>query len=535
MVLNELGNKINNVLQSLSKEPVIDKRVLDAMLKDISAALLSSDVNVKLVLKLRENIKKTVDLDKLAAGINKNKIIQNAVFDELCKLVDPGVEVWQPKKKKQNVIMTVGLQGSGKTTSCTKLASYFHRRGWKTALVCADTFRAGAFDQLKQNAAKAHIPYYGSYEESDPVQIATEGVAKFKEKNFEIIIVDTSGRHKQESQLFDEMKQIYDNVNPDNVIFVLDGTIGQAAELQAQAFKESIDVGSIILTKMDGHAKGGGAISAVAATKSPILFIGTGEHIHDLEKFSSRSFISKMLGMGDLSGLVETVQTLQLEDSQDLMKNISQGVFTLKDMRDQFEMINKMGPLNKIAGMLPGIPPEVLQGLGEEDGKNHMKQFMCIFDSMNEQELYSDGKIFEKEPTRIVRVARGSGTNKLMVESMLSKHKAFGQIVKKMGGNKGLLKGLSPDLMNSMGGMGGMDPSNMSPSQLARMQQQMSKMMPPQMMQSLNSGGGIQQMMKQFMGGMGGMGGMGDMGGMGGMGDMGAMQDMFSKMMGRNR
>ena len=202
-------------------------------------------------------------------------------------------------------------QGSGKTTSCTKLAYYYQRKGWKTCLVCADTFRAGAFDQLKQNATKAKIPYYGSYTESDPVQVAGEGVAKFKKEGFEIIIVDTSGRHKQESALFEEMDQISEVVIPDHVIFVMDGAIGQAADAQARAFKEtyvvffenlnfSIQIGSIIITKMDGHAKGGGAISAVAATGSPILFIGTGEHIHDLEPFNARSFIGKMLGMSSI-------------------------------------------------------------------------------------------------------------------------------------------------------------------------------------------------------------------------------------------
>ncbi|PWA02578.1 hypothetical protein BB558_001275 [Smittium angustum] len=515
MVLNELGSKINNVLLSLSREPVIDQKVLDAMLKDICAALLSSDVNIKLVFSLRENIKKTVNLEKLAAGVNKKKIIQNAVFDELCNLVDPGIQAWQPQKKKFNVIMTVGLQGSGKTTTCTKLASYYHRRGWKTALVCADTFRAGAFDQLKQNATKAHIPYYGSYSESDPAQIAAEGVEKFKQKNFDIVIVDTSGRHKQETQLFDEMKQIYTSVKPDNVIFVMDGTIGQAAESQALAFNQSVDVGSIILTKMDGHAKGGGAISAIAATKSPIVFIGTGEHIHDIEKFSAKPFISKMLGMGDISGLVETVQNLKLEDSQDMMKNISQGIFTLKDMRDQFSMIMKMGPLNKIAGMIPGIPQEVLQGLGEDGGNNQIKQFMCIFDSMTEEELYSDGKIFDKDPSRVIRVAKGSGTSRAILISMLMRYKTFAQFVKKMGGNKGMMKNMPSDLMRNAGGL---DPKNMSPSQLARMQQQMSSMMNPSMMQAINSGGGIQEMMKQFMGG--------------GMGGMGGMQEMMSKMMG---
>lgn len=176
--------------------------------------------------------------------------------------MDPGTEAFKPKKSRSNVIMFVGLQGSGKTTTCTKLAYYYKRKGFRTCLVCADTFRAGAFDQLKQNATKAGIPFFGSYTEQDPVQIAREGVQKFKAESFEVIIVDTSGRHKQEADLFDEMKQIQEAVQPDQIIFVLDGAIGQAAESQATAFNGTVNIGSIIITKMDGHAKGGGAISA---------------------------------------------------------------------------------------------------------------------------------------------------------------------------------------------------------------------------------------------------------------------------------
>lgn len=194
-------------------------------------------------------------------------------------------EPFRPKKGRSNVIMFVGLQGAGKTTTCTKLASYYHRRGFKTGLVCADTFRAGAFDQLKQNATKAKIPYYGSYTEMDPVKVSKEGVDKFKKEKFEVIIVDTSGRHRQEDALFQEMVEIGQAVKPNQTIMVLDASIGQAAEAQSKAFKESSNFGAIILTKMDGHAKGGGAISAVAATKTPIVFIGTGEHINDLEPF----------------------------------------------------------------------------------------------------------------------------------------------------------------------------------------------------------------------------------------------------------
>eukprot|EP00158_Paraphelidium_tribonemae_P004587 Partr_v1_DN26849_c0_g2_i3_m40215 putative Signal recognition particle len=262
MVLNELGKKINSAFQSLTRAPVIDADVLDSLLRDVCKALLESDVNVRLVQSLRKNVKASVDLEKLAVGLNKKRIIQKAVFDELCRLVDPGTPAFTPKRGQPNVIMFVGLQGSGKTTSCSKFAYYYQRRGWRTCLVCADTFRAGAFDQLKQNATKAKIPFYGSYSEADPVQLAMDGVDRFKREEFEIIIVDTSGRHKQEGDLFEEMKQIQRVISPDCAVFVLDGTIGQAADSQARAFNEAVNVGSIIITKMDGHAKGGGAISA---------------------------------------------------------------------------------------------------------------------------------------------------------------------------------------------------------------------------------------------------------------------------------
>lgn len=185
-----------------------------------------------------------------------------AVFDELVKLVDPHAEAFKPKKGKSNIIMFVGLQGSGKTTTCTKLARHYQTRGFKSCLVCADTFRAGAFDQLKQNATKAKIPYYGSLTQTDPVIVARDGVDQFKKEKFEVIIVDTSGRHRQEQDLFDEMVQIQRAVKPDQTIMVLDASIGQQAEAQSKAFKEAADFGAIIITKADGNASGGGAISA---------------------------------------------------------------------------------------------------------------------------------------------------------------------------------------------------------------------------------------------------------------------------------
>ena len=203
---------------------------------------------------MRESIKNNVDVEALAGGLNKRKMLEQAVCNELCSMLDPGKEPYTPKKKQANVIMFVGLQGCGKTTTCTKYAYLYKRKGFKCALVCADTFRAGAFDQLKQNATKAKIPFYGSYTETDPAQIAAEGVSKFKEEAYEIIIVDTSGRHMQEAALFEEMEQVASAVEPDDVVFVMDSSIGQAAHDQASAFKSKVAVGSVLVTTLDPRA-----------------------------------------------------------------------------------------------------------------------------------------------------------------------------------------------------------------------------------------------------------------------------------------
>jgi len=492
MVLADLGRRITNALKSLSNATVINEEVLKLMLREICGALLESDVNVRLVKKLQENIRAVANFEEMAAGTNKRRLIQHTVFQELCKLVDPGVKAWQPSKGKNNVIMFVGLQGSGKTTTCTKLAYYYQKKGWKTCLVCADTFRAGAFDQLKQNALKARIPYYGSYSEPDPSVIAADGVSKFKKENFEIIIVDTSGRHKQEESLFEEMLQVSNCVDPDNIIFVMDASIGQACEAQARAFKEKVNVASIIITKLDGSAKGGGALSAVAGTQSPIIFIGTGEHIDDFEPFKTQPFISKLLGMGDIEGLIDKVNELKLDENEELIVKLKQGVFTLRDMYEQFQNIMKMGPFSQIMGMIPGFSNDFISKGNEQESVARLKRLMTMMDSMNDDELDNPNgaKLFTKQPGRLNRVARGAGVSTREVQELLTQYQKFAQMVKKMGGIKGLFKG---------GDMA----KNVNQNQMAKLNQQMAKMMDPRVLHQLGGMGGLQNMMKQFQGAQG--------------------------------
>uniref|UniRef100_A0A2N9G5Y3 signal-recognition-particle GTPase n=1 Tax=Fagus sylvatica TaxID=28930 RepID=A0A2N9G5Y3_FAGSY len=467
MVLAQLGGSISRALQQMSNATIIDEKVLNECLNEITRALLQSDVQFKLVRDMQTNIKKIVNLDDLAAGHNKRRIIQQAIFNELCKILDPGKPSFTPKKGKASVVMFVGLQ---------------------------DTFRAGAFDQLKQNATKAKIPFYGSYTESDPVKIAVEGVETFKKEGCDLIIVDTSGRHKQEAALFEEMRQVSEATKPDLVIFVMDSSIGQAAFDQAQAFKQSVSVGAVIVTKMDGHAKGGGALSAVAATKSPVIFIGTGEHMDEFEVFDVKPFVSRLLGMGDWSGFMDKIhEVVPMDQQPELLQKLSEGNFTLRIMYEQFQNILKMGPISQVFSMLPGFSAELMPKGREKESSAKIKRYMTMMDSMTNEELDSTNPKLMNE-SRMMRIARGSGHQVREVMEMLEEYKRLAKIWSKMKGLKIPKKGEMSALSRNMNA------------------QHMSKVLPPQMLKQIGGMGGLQNLMKQ-------MGSTKDMMGMFGVGD----------------
>ncbi|ORM39336.1 Signal recognition particle 54 kDa protein [Babesia sp. Xinjiang] len=480
MVLAELSGQITQAFRKLHARTIITEEVIDEVIGDIVRALLSADVNVKLVRQLRENVKLQTRLHADTLGANKRKFIQKAVVEEFISMLTSDRKPYTPKKGYANVIMFVGLQGAGKTTTCTKFAYHYQRKGWRTALICADTFRAGAFDQLKQNAAKVKIPFFGSYSEANAVRVAAEGVAKFKEEKYDIIIVDTSGRHKQEDSLFEEMRLIHEAVKPDDVVFVMDSHIGQACFDQASAFKKAVDVGSVIITKLDGHAKGGGALAAVAATDSPIIFIGHGEHFDDFEKFDAKSFVSRLLGMGDIGGLINTIQeVVKMGNNQEMVDRISAGKFTIRDMYDQFQNLLKMGPLGKVMSMFPGMAPGLIDSGSEQEGVNRIKRFIYIMDSMNDEELDCEKPLNE---SRVLRIARGCGCSVLEVNVLMDNHKMLQRMVGNMG-----KAGLNKDTaMQSM---------MRNPQQ---MMSRLQNMIDPKLLQRMGGAGNIMKFMKEF-------------------------------------
>jgi len=430
MVLDSLSGSISNAIKKILKAPVVDEKVVKELVRDIQRALLQSDVNVKLVLELSKNIEKKILEEELPPGITRRELAVKVVYDELTALLG-GEETHPPKypKGKSTVVMLVGIQGSGKTTTASKLTWYFKKQGFSVGLVCADNFRAGAYDQLSQLAEKSGAEFYGERENKSAVEIAKNGMKKFKEKGTELILVDTAGRHKNESDLLNEMRQIAEAINPDEIMLVLDGTIGQQAMQQAEAFNQATKIGTIFLTKLDGSARGGGALSAVAATKAPIRFIGTGEGIEEVEVFNPPRFVGRLLGRGDIEALVEKVKELQIATpSKQAVSAMVSGRFTLKDLYAQMQTIRKMGPFSKILQSVPGLGmnlPKEAMDVTEE----RMKKWMVIIQSMTEEELTEPHII---DGSRVRRIARGSGTTSKDLKELLDQYKMSKKFIKQI-------------------------------------------------------------------------------------------------------
>ena len=362
MALDRLGSSLYDAIKKIFKASVVDEAAIKELVHDIQRSLLQADVNVKLVLDISKRIEERSLNEKVPPGISRREHVIKVVYEELTRFLGDKPAALKVEPGKRKIVMLVGIQGSGKTTAAAKLSRYFQKRGLKPALVCADTFRPGAYAQLQQLASRVNVPLYGDPKAKDAVKVVMEGLKQFNDR--EIVIVDTSGRHKEEHELIKEMKTLEKSVKPNEVMLVIDGTIGQQALAQAKAFNEATPIGSILVTKLDGSARGGGALSAVAATGAPIKFIGTGEKVEDIEAFVPSRFVGRLLGMGDLETLLEKVREAEVTVPEKKAKAILSGKFTLTDMYEQFEAMKGMGTLKKLVGMIPGmgykIPDEML-------------------------------------------------------------------------------------------------------------------------------------------------------------------------------
>jgi len=447
MVLDRLGKSLHSALQKLTRATHIDERAIKELVRDIQRALLQADVNVELVLEMTKRIEKRALEEKLPPGMARKEHIIKIVYGELSALMGRPVPL-QLKPGEPTVLLMVGLQGSGKTTSVAKLAAHFKKRGFKVGIVCADTFRPGAYEQLSQLGQQVGIGLFGDPKAKDSVKLAKEGVKRFKKERLELIIIDSAGRHRKEEALMEEMRQIAKTIGPDEIMLVVDGTMGQQAKEQAAAFKATTDIGSILITKLDGTAKGGGALSAVTAIGAPIKFIGTGEHIDDLEPFVPERFVARLLGMGDIETLLKRIEeTAKAEEMKPAdMKAILAGKLTLRDVYSQLEMMGKMGPLKKLMQMIPGVGvavPEEQMRVGEEK----LKRFKVIMQSMTSEELENPGVL---NASRIRRVARGSGTNEADVKELLKQYEMIRKLIKTIAKGRGPKFGPFAKLMKEL-------------------------------------------------------------------------------------
>lgn len=429
MVLDRLGRTLHSALRKLTRATHVDERVIKELVRDIQRALLQADVNVEFVLELTKRIEKRALEEKLPPGMARKEHIIKIVYGELSTLMGRPAQL-QLKPGESTVLLMVGLQGSGKTTSVAKLAAHFKKLGFKVGIVCADTFRPGAYEQLSQLGQQVGTRFFGNPKAKDSIKLAKEGVKQLKKERLELIVVDTAGRHRKEEVLMEEMHQIAKAIGPDEIMLVVDGTIGQQAKEQAAAFKAATDIGSILITKLDGTAKGGGALSAVAATDAPIKFIGAGEHLDDLEPFVPERFVARMLGMGDIETLLKRIEeTARAEEVKPAdMKAILAGKLTLQDVYSQLEMMGKMGPLKKLMQMIPGLGvaiPEEQMRVGEEK----LKRFKVIMQSMTPEEL-ENPKVLNA--SRIRRIARGSGTGETDVKELLKQYEFIKKLIKKV-------------------------------------------------------------------------------------------------------
>jgi signal recognition particle subunit SRP54 len=455
MVLDNLGSSLRGSLDKLQGKSRLDDEDVEEIIKEIQRSLLSADVEVDLVMDLSSSIESRATGEEPPAGTSARDHVLRIVYEELVDLVGESTDL----PLESQTILLAGLQGSGKTTSAAKMAWWFSKKGLRPAVIQTDTFRPGAYDQAKQMCERAEVSFYGDPDEDDPVRIARDGLEETE--SADVHIVDTAGRHALEDDLIAEIEEIEGAVDPDRSLLVLDAAIGQGAKEQAREFDDAVGIGGVVVTKLDGTAKGGGALTAVNETGSSIAFLGTGETVQDIERFEPNGFISRLLGMGDLKQLSERVERAMAEtgDEEDDWEpeDIMEGSFTLKDMQKQMEAMNKMGPLDQVMDMIPGLGGGMMDELPDDAmdvTQDRMRAFDVIMDSMTDDELENPRSI---GASRVRRIARGSGEDEDTVQELLQQHKMMERTIQQFQGmGEGDMQRMMKKMQNGGGGMGGL-------------------------------------------------------------------------------
>ena len=445
MALEGLKAGIFGAIGRLKGKRKLDEAEMKELSKSIRRALLEADFNVRQSKEITARLEERMIEEEPLPGINLQTHAMNIIYTELVRLLGPPREI----RPHNQTILMVGLYGQGKTTTTAKLAEWWRRRhGVKVAVIEADVQRPGAYEQLKQLLAESSVEVYGEPDNKNAEEIVRNGLAKVG--NADVVIVDTAGRDRLDDELQAELERIHKVANATERFLVIDAQVGQAAGPVAAGFHDLVGVSGVIVSKLDGTARGGGALSAVATTGAPIVFIGEGEKVADLEKFESDRFISRLLGMGDIRGLIDIApESLDQEEAMRLTERMMSGRFTLNDMYKQMEMMSKIGTIDKIVSHLPS---SFFGGLGAMDRKQkeemqgNLERFRVIMDSMTEDEK-NEPNILKAE--RIRRIARGSGVKEKNVRELLAQWNRSRKMMKGIKGNRKLrrqMKGMMSDM-----------------------------------------------------------------------------------------
>ncbi len=424
-MLERLGEVLRKATNKIANAIFLDKNLVDSIVKELQRALIEADVSIPLVKQISDKLRQSAS-DERIAGIEKKEHLIKVLHDELEAILGKKQEL--KLSEGQNRIMLLGLYGAGKTTTISKLGNYFAKRGKKTALVGLDVHRPAAKEQLRQLAEKNKLTAFIEEEETDAIKTWEKILPKLK--NYSVVLIDTAGRHNLDAELVKEIKSLGKEIQPTETILVMPADIGQAAKQQAQDFQKALKISGVIITRMDSTAKAGGALTACAEVEAPVYFITNGEKINDIEPFNPETFLSRLLGMGDLQTLLEKVRSVTDEGKQEAMqKKLEEGKISLEDVIEQVKSMNSLGGFEKIKSMIPGLGSAKIPDnlLGNQQEK--ISKWEHILKSMTPEEK-ENPELLEKQTSRIGRIAKGAGVNNSDIRSLLKQYKVLSSMVK---------------------------------------------------------------------------------------------------------
>ncbi|MEY8415728.1 signal recognition particle protein [Tissierella praeacuta] len=427
MVFESLSEKLQNALGKLKGKGKLSEKDVDLAMREVRLALLEADVNFKVVKDFIKNVKERAVGNEVMQSLTPGQQVIKIVNEELTKLMGDRETKINFASSPPTIILMCGLQGAGKTTTTGKLAFNLKKQNKRPLLVACDIYRPAAIKQLEVVGAKADVPVFSMGNKHNPVDIAKAAVEHGKKHGNDVIIVDTAGRLHIDEDLMQEIEDIHEAVNPNEVLLVLDAMTGQDAVNVASSFDERLGISGVVLTKLDGDARGGAALSIRAVTDKPIKFVGMGEKLDQLEPFHPDRMASRILGMGDVLSLIEKAQSsIDAEKALELEKKIRTAQFTFDDFLDQLDQMKNLGPIDELLGMIPGMNSKALKGL--DVSEKDINKIKAIIQSMTKKEKDNPDII---DSSRRKRIAQGSGTTVQDVNKILKQFKETKKMMKK--------------------------------------------------------------------------------------------------------